>query len=152
MPSELFICLAPPFLFLKHFHFHLPNQFNDNSLNFSWVISDSLSSTLLSVTTYHLYSELANYICVKNHWLREKAKQNSCIKQVKLAQSCPTLCDPKDGRLPGSSVHGILKTRILKWVAIPLSRGSSQPRDQTQVSCIAGGFLTIWATWEAPLC
>ena len=47
-------------------------------------------------------------------------------------------------------VHGILQARIMEWVDIPFSRGSSQPRDQTQVSCIADGFLTIWATREAP--
>ena len=50
---------------------------------------------------------------------------------------------------PGSSVHGVLQARILEWVAIPFSRGSSQPRDRTQVSCIAGGFFTSWATREA---
>ena len=49
---------------------------------------------------------------------------------------------------PGSSVHGILQARILEWVAIPFSRGSSWPRDQTQVCCIAGGFFTVWATRE----
>ena len=54
-----------------------------------------------------------------------------------------------DGTLLGSSVHGILQIRILEWVAMPFSRGSSQPRDQTQVSCIAGRFFTIWATREA---
>ena len=54
-----------------------------------------------------------------------------------------------DYSLPGSFVHGILQARILEWVAIPLSRGFSQPADQTQVSCIAGGFFTIWATREA---
>ena len=47
-------------------------------------------------------------------------------------------------------VHEILQARILEWVAFPLSRGSSQPRDQTQVSCIAGEFFTVWATREAP--
>ena len=52
---------------------------------------------------------------------------------------------------PGSSVHGILQARILEWVAIPFSRGFSQPRDRTWVSCIEGGLLTIWATREAPL-
>ena len=52
-------------------------------------------------------------------------------------------------RLPGFSVHGILQTRILEWVAVPFSRGSSQPRDWTQVSRIAGRFFTIWATREA---
>ena len=53
-------------------------------------------------------------------------------------ESCPTLCDPMDCSPPGSSIHGILQARILEWVAISFSRGSSQPRDQTQVSCIAG--------------
>ena len=48
--------------------------------------------------------------------------------------------------LSGSSIHGILQARILEWVAIPFSRGSSWPRDRTQVSCIAGRFFTIWAT------
>ena len=48
---------------------------------------------------------------------------------VLVAQSCPTLCDPMDCSPPGSSVHGILQPRILEWVDIPFSRGSSQPRD-----------------------
>ena len=61
--------------------------------------------------------------------------------QGKVTQSCPTLCDPMD-----HTVHGILQARILEWVAVPFSRGSSQPRDQTQVSCIAGRFFTSWAT------
>ena len=68
---------------------------------------------------------------------------------MKVTQSCPTPCDPMDCSLPGSSVHGILQARILEWVAIPFSRGSSQPSDQTQVSSVVGGFLTIWATREA---
>ena len=68
---------------------------------------------------------------------------------VLFVQSCLTLCDPKDCNPPGSSVHVILQARILEWVAMPFSRGSSQPRDQTQVSCIAGGFFTIWVTREA---
>ena len=50
-----------------------------------------------------------------------------------------------DSQPPGSSVHGILQARILEWAAIPFSRGSSWPRDQTQVSRIAGGFFTVWA-------
>ena len=65
-----------------------------------------------------------------------------CVS-MKVAQSCPTLCDSLDCSLPRSSVHGILQARILEWVAFPFSRGSSQPRDQTQVSRIAGGFFTI---------
>ena len=64
------------------------------------------------------------------------------------AQSCLTLCDPMDCSWPDSSVHGILQARILEWVAMPSSRGSSQPRDWTHVSCIASGYFTIWATRE----
>ena len=62
---------------------------------------------------------------------------------VLVAQSYPTLCDPMDCGLPGSSVHGILQARILEWIAIPFSRGSFWPRDRTRVSCIAGRFFTI---------
>ena len=54
-----------------------------------------------------------------------------------------------DWGLPGSSVHGILQARILEWVAISFSKRSSQPRDQTQISSIAGRLFTIWATREA---
>ena len=61
------------------------------------------------------------------------------------AQSCPTLCDPMDCCLPGSSALGILQARILEWVAISLSRGSSQFRNRTQVSCVVGRFFTVWA-------
>ena len=63
---------------------------------------------------------------------------------VKVAQSCLTLCDPMD-----YTVLGILQARILEWEASPFSMGSSQPRDETQVSRIAGGFFTSWATREA---
>ena len=59
------------------------------------------------------------------------------------------ICDPMDCNLSGSSVHGILQARILEWVAVPFSRGSSQPRDWTQFSHITGRFFTIWATREA---
>ena len=67
----------------------------------------------------------------------------SYMKWVKVAQSCPTPCDPMD-----YIVHGILQIRILEWEAFPFSMGSSQSRDRTQVSCIAGGFFTRWATRE----
>ena len=71
---------------------------------------------------------------------------------VLVAQSCLTLCNPVDCSLPGSSVHGILQARILQWVAISFSRGSSRLRDQTQVSCIADRFLLSESlTREAPL-
>ena len=67
-----------------------------------------------------------------------------------VAQPCPTLCDPMDSNLPGSVVHGIFQARKLEWAAISFFRGSSQPRDWTRVSHIAGRCFTIWATREYP--
>ena len=67
--------------------------------------------------------------------------------KVLVTQMCPTLCHPMDCSPPGSSVHGIFKARILKWVAISYSKGSSWPRDQTQVFCTAGRFFTNCVTW-----
>ena len=57
--------------------------------------------------------------------------------------------DPVDCGPPGSSVHGVLQTRILEWVAISFCRGSSRPRDWTQVSCIGRHTVYHWAIWEA---
>ena len=68
--------------------------------------------------------------------------------KAKVTQSCPTLCDPMECSLPGFSVHGILQARILEWVAVLFSSGSSQPRDWTQLSHTEGGFSTIWTTRE----
>ena len=65
-----------------------------------------------------------------------------CAKSL---QSCQTFCDPVDCSLPGSSVHGTLRTRTLEWAAMPFSRGSSRPRDRTHspaASALAGGFFT----------
>ena len=67
------------------------------------------------------------------------------LMKLKVAQLCPTLFDPMD-----YTAHGILQAKLLEWVAFPFSRGSSQPKDQTQVSRIAGRFFTIGATREAP--
>ena len=70
---------------------------------------------------------------------------NVCL----VAQSCLTLCNSMDYSITGSSVHGISQTRILEWDAMPSSRDKAQPRDRTQVSCIAGGLFTSWATRKA---
>ena len=81
----------------------------------------------------------------------------SCMHVVKLLQACPALCDPMDCCPPGSYVHGILQTSILEWVAMPFSRGSSQPRDQTWVlmsftsSALACRLFTTSAILEAHL-
>ena len=71
-----------------------------------------------------------------------------CCVLCFVSQSGLTLCGSMDCSPSGSSVHGILQARILEWVTMPSSRGSSQPRDQTQVSHIAGRFCTVWATRE----
>ena len=63
-------------------------------------------------------------------------------------KSCPTLCDPMDCSGSGSSIHGIFQARVLEWIAISFSRGSSWPRNQTRVSHIAGRCFTVWATRE----
>ena len=73
-----------------------------------------------------------------------------CAVLCLVIQSCLTLFDPMDYFLPGSCVHRILQARILEWIAMLCFRGSSQPSDQIQVSQVAGGFFTVWATREAP--
>ena len=79
-------------------------------------------------------------------------QQGMCLC-AKSFQSYPTLCDPMDCSLPGSSVHGILQARVLECVAVPSSRGSSLPRDQTSISyaspAFAGEFFMTGAKWEA---
>ena len=80
----------------------------------------------------------------------DSVQENLLYISSEVIQSCPTLFNPMDCSLPGSSVHRIFQSRVLAWVAISFSRGSSWSRDQTQVSHIAGSRFTVWATWEAP--
>ena len=134
------------------------------SINFSW-LSLLYGPTLTSVHDYWknhsfdytdlcwqskelkrvlLFNMLPRFIIAfipRSKHLLINYRLNKC--HVLVTQSYPTLCHPVDYSLPGSSVHGILQARILEWVAISFSRGSSQPRDRTQVSSIAGGFFTI---------
>ena len=102
----------------------------------------------VKAASYYLY-----FIFKLKKWSEMKVTQSClilcvCVWVCEVAQLCPTLCDLVDCSPPGSSLHGILQARILGWVAFPFSRGSSQPRDWTQVSHIAGGFFTSWATRE----
>ena len=75
------------------------------------------------------------------HSFKKNITLKESEKKVLVAQSCPTLCNSMDCSPSGSSVHGILQERVLEWVAIPFSRGSSWPRDWTWISCIAGRFF-----------
>ena len=104
-----------------------------------WVIVPMLfqNSSYLSCHVLHVATTLLKYLLLVTV---------SVCRTVLVAQSCLTLCDPMDCSLPGFSVHGILQAGILEWTAIPFSRGTSQPRDQTLVSCLAGRFFTVWAT------
>ena len=74
-----------------------------------------------------------------------------CLVYVLVTQACPAVWDPMDCSPQDSSVDGILQARILEWVTIPFSRGSSWPRDRIQVSCMAGRFFINWATIEPHL-
>ena len=89
----------------------------------------------------HFSEDASSYLKVWSRW-------------SEVAQSCPTLCNPMDCSLPGSTIHGIFQARILEWVAISFSRRSSRPRDWTWVSHmvgIIGRRFTIWATRENPV-
>ena len=101
------------------------------------------SQTWLRDFTFTFSSETTNTIRQWNNVLNTQ-KENMCVCVcVLVTQLCPTLETSS-----GSSVHGILQARILKWVSIPFSRGSSQPRGWTWVSGLAGGFFTVWANWR----
>ena len=85
-------------------------------------------------------------VCLGGHYVFSSVDQSpTYLVVVLVAQLCPALCDPMDCSPPGSVVHGILQGRVLEWVAIPFSRGSSWPRNWTRVSCITGRFFAIWA-------
>ena len=79
------------------------------------------------------------------NWVSESAEPTQ-ESESEVAQSRPTLCDPMDRSLSGSSVHGIFQARVLEWIPVSFSRGSSQPRNRTQVSRITGRRFTVWAT------
>ena len=93
--------------------------------------------------------KLWTFIWCQMHLVPARSQNQCHPHQGLVSQSWLTLCNPRDCSPPGSSVYGILEARILEWVAIHFSRGSSQLRDRTLVSCIEIGFFTIWAIMEA---
>ena len=117
-----------------------------------YALTQVFFSVFLFLTYFTLYDRLYVYPCL-DKWSYSIPFYGWVILQctcVLVAQSYLTLCNPMDCSLPGSFVHGILQAWILEWVTMPLSRDSSQFRDQIQVSLIAGRFFTIWAT-QKPL-
>ena len=113
--------------------FYLPQWFQNFFYN-NWV------KCIFLYFFQFLYTSLSLFIIIGRN------KLPTLREWVKASQWCPTLCDPMD-----YTVHGIRQARILEWVAFPFSRGSSQSRDWTQVSRIAGKLFTSWATREALL-
>ena len=105
--------------------------------------------SILLETQQYIKTEYINFKALKEkekwvHLLSLVECSSGMESEVKVTQSCLTFCDPMDCVVPG-----ILQAKILAWVAFPFSGGSSQPRDQTLVSRIAGRFFTRWATREA---
>ena len=105
------------------------------------------------LTLFRVLIALVNVISIWNSflllWNNCRILRRMWLSESEVAQSCLTLFDPMDWSLPGSSVHGIFQARVLEWVAMPSCRGSSWLRDRIQISHIAGGCFTIWATREA---
>ena len=110
---------------------------------FSYQLSHSSSQVGPSCTIYYRKTPF---------WVPSQEGSSPCESESEslVAQSCPTLCDPMDCSLPGSSVHGIFQARVLERVAISFSRGSSWPRGQTWISHNVGRHFTVWATREVP--
>ena len=101
------------------------------------------SETQLSMCTYththtHTHTHRMDKVCIECFLLGISDRLEHCL----VSKSCPTLLWPMDYSQPGSSVRGIFQARILEWIAISSSRGSSPPRNQVWVSCIASGFFT----------
>ena len=132
--KELETVSLPYFQFLPFCH-HSP----------SYLTSDFsvLYLTPSHLPSYHKSPNSSKSVGKLFSLFHHKASQHR-VSEVVL--SYPTLCDPMDCSPPGSSVHGILQARIPEWVAISFSRGSSRPRDQTQVSRIAGRRFILWPT------
>ena len=93
----------------------------------------------LSMKRNRKYKEVSRIFVWRLQSTQDLARKS---RSYMCAQSCPTLCNPMACSPPGPSVHRISQARILEWVAISYSRGSSRPRDGIRVSCIAGGLFT----------
>ena len=104
--------------------------------------SSAFSKSSLNIWKFMVHVPLKSGLEIFEHYF---ASMCVCVCLL-VTQSCLTLCDPMNHSPPEFSIHGILQARILDWIAIPFSRGSSWPRDRTLVSCITGRFFTTLAT------
>jgi len=116
------------------------------------IVSKAKFKFYTSIFLKFIYSNLfklnLHWLCTKVFFRGLLCTNFPSLTESEVTQSCPTLCDPRDCNLSGSSVHAIFQARILEWVAISFSRGPSQPRDWTRVSHIAGRCFMVWATRE----
>ena len=97
-----------------------------------------------------IFCHIQSFVCQFFWALVFLAVKWGCCCCCLVAQSCPTLCYTMDRSPPVAPLSmGILQARVLDWVAMPSSRRSSQPRDRIQISHIADGFFTVWATRAA---
>ena len=117
------LCISHYYLPLRHLCFNRVGSRGSERLRILYKITQLINNGT-KILTNQLYHTGLSLLCMR----------------AKLLQSWPTLCDPMDCSPPGSSVHGILQAR--NWVAMPFSRGSSQPRAWTQVFGFAGRFFT----------
>ena len=113
-----------------------PSSFGPHSTLPPWVTASISTSSVTSWKSLEFHILIPVFIATNLKW-------------SEVAQLCLTLCDPMDYSLQSSSVHGIFQARVLEWVAISFSRGSSWPRDRTQITRIAGRHFTVWTTREA---
>ena len=110
-----------------------------------WWRQGQISNSLTNASPHVLWQVIMMNCTYSNYALR---KSESEVKML-VAQLCLILCDCMDCSQPGFSVHGILQARILEWIAIPFSRGTSPPRDRNLDFLISGRFFTVWAPREA---
>ena len=112
------------------------------------MILAGFQSQPFNTTVIQVYTPTTKAKEAEVEWLYDDL-QHLLESKSEVAQSCPTLYDSMDCSLPHSSLHGIFQARVLEWVAIYFSRGSSQPRDRTLAFRIAGCRFTLWASREA---
>ena len=108
---------------------------------FGWDLN--VHSFIHSFVFIHIF--IPNYSFITGMFTQMFSGWKESESESEVTQSCPTLCNPMDCSLPGSSIHGILQAKVLEWVAISFSRGSSRPRDRTQVSRIPSRCFNLWA-------
>ena len=138
-PERQFLPLKLPLWTKIHNTSLEPHSLGSTTTNAIWLSKDVVKAGIV----------VASWDCHSYSWKTECLLGKITSMKHLVRKLCPTLLQPHGLQPPGSSVHGISQARIVKWIAISLSRESSRLRDRIQVSCIAGRFFAIWATREA---